>query len=218
MINIVLPTGKLLEDSMILLEQAGLKGLCQWAGTRKLRITFAEQAISVLFVRPRDIPAYVYFGAAEVGIVGKDVLWESDYAVYELIDLGFGRCELVFAVPATSPLVGAKVWPPTLRVATKYTRAAERYFQTIGQSVELVSLHGSVELAPYAGLCDGIVDITQTGRTLAENNLVPIAKIDYSTARLVVNQASIRTKYNEVWQILDSIKAVLESGSDDKNS
>jgi len=148
----------------------------------------------VILVRPADVPAYVDHGAADLGIVGKDILWESPGSHYELVDLNFGPCSLVFAVPQDGTLFGPETWPPLLRVATKYPRTASAWFESLGQAVEVVRLHGSVELAPQVGLVDGIVDLTATGRTLRENRLRVAAILDTSSARLIANQASMKTR------------------------
>jgi ATP phosphoribosyltransferase len=152
----------------------------------------------VILVRPADVPAYVDHGAADLGIVGKDILWETPGAHYELADLRFGECRLVLAVPLASSLNGPETWPPLMRVATKYPRTAGEWFEARGQSVEVVRLHGSVELAPQVGLVDGIVDLTASGRTLKENQLRITATLGESTARLIANQASLKTRTDAV--------------------
>jgi len=158
------------------------------------KLLLERPAVRVILVRPADVPAYVDHGAADLGVVGKDVLWESPGAHYELVDLRFGGCRLVLAVPAASKLSGRETWPPLLRVATKYPRTTAEWFQAQGQAVEVVRLHGSVELAPQVGLVDGIVDLTASGRTLRENNLRVVALLGTSTARLIANQASLKTR------------------------
>jgi ATP phosphoribosyltransferase len=158
------------------------------------KLLLERRAVRVILVRPADVPAYVDHGAADLGVVGKDVLWESPGAHYELVDLRFGGCRLVLAVPAASKLGGRETWPPLLRVATKYPRTTAEWFQAQGQAVEVVRLHGSVELAPQVGLVDGIVDLTASGRTLRENNLRVVALLGTSTARLIANQASLKTR------------------------
>ena len=145
-----------------------------------------------------DDAADVDHGAADIGIVGKDILWETPGAHYELVDLKFGGCRLVLAVPLASRLNGPETWPPQLRIATKYPRTASSWFEARGQAVEVVQLHGSVELAPQVGLVDAIVDLTATGRTLKENRLRVTAVLGSSTARLIANQASLKTRTNAV--------------------
>jgi ATP phosphoribosyltransferase len=160
----------------------------------------------VILVRPADVPAYVDHGAADLGIVGKDILWETAGAHYELVDLHFGDCRLVLAVPDTSKLDGPDTWPPMLRIATKYPRSTAAWFEARGQAVEIVRLHGSVELAPLVGLVDGIVDLTATGRTLRENRLRICGELGSSTARLIANQASLKTRTQAVQSVVSKLR------------
>jgi len=160
--------------------------------------------------RPTDVPVYVEMGACDCGVVGKDILWESSRDCYELVDLGFGGCRLVLAAPDASRLARGQ-WPPSLRVATKYPHAARRFFDRIGVVAELIKLHGSVELAPATGLADAVLDITATGRTLRANRLVEVAEAGRSTARLIVNQASLKTRATEVDQLATSLRRAVES-------
>jgi len=148
-------------------------------------------------VRPTDVPIYVEMGAADCGIVGKDVLWESSRDCYELVDLHFGACRLVVAAPEGSPLARGD-WSGSLRIATKYPEAARRFFSGMAVTVELIRLHGSVELAPATGLADAVLDITATGQTLRANHLVEIAEAAASTARLIANQAALKTRSDAV--------------------
>jgi ATP phosphoribosyltransferase len=195
-VSIALPTGALMPGALRLLARAGLARLSAQALGRQLLVDRSN--IRVILVRPADVPAYVDQGAADLGIVGKDILWETPGAHYELVDLRFGACRLVLAVPLASKLDGPETWPPQLRVATKYPRTASAWFEARGQSVDVVRLHGSVELAPLVGLVDGIVDLTATGRTLKENRLRITATLGESTARLIANQASLKTRTDAV--------------------
>jgi ATP phosphoribosyltransferase len=163
----------------------------------------------VVLVKPADVPAYVDYGAADLGVAGKDQLWESPGSHYELVDLAFGGCTLIVAVPEASPLRGPQTWPPTLRVATKFPRATEEYMSRIGQTAEIVRLHGSVELAPLVGLTDAIVDLTDTGRTLRENRLCAVAEVARSTARLIANQASLKTRAQPLQDLITRIREVV---------
>ena len=199
-VSIAVPTGVLLGDALRLLGAAGLAALGAEELGRKLLVD--RSGVRVILVRPADVPAYVDQGAADLGIVGKDVLWESPGPHYELADLHFGDCRLVLAVPDPSSLDGPATWPPTLRVATKYPRATAAWFEAHGQAVEVVRLHGSVELAPLVGLVDGIVDLTATGRTLRENRLRVAAVLGESTARLIANQASLKTRTDAVQSVV----------------
>lgn len=191
-VAIAVPTGVLLEGALSLLGRARLVKLNAEELGRRLLIE--RGGVRVILVRPTDVPAYVDHGAADLGIVGKDVLWESGGAHYELVDLRFGGCRLVLAVPEASRLDGPATWPPLLRVATKYPKTTSAWFESRGQAVEVVRLHGSVELAPQVGLVDGIVDLTATGRTLRDNHLRVAAVLGDSTARLIANQASLKTR------------------------
>ncbi|HYL07961.1 MAG TPA: ATP phosphoribosyltransferase [Candidatus Udaeobacter sp.] len=203
-VSIALPTGVLMADSLKLIERSGLAQLGGDELGRKLLIE--RSGVRVILVRPADVPAYVDHGAADLGIVGKDVLWESRGPHYELADLKFGGCRLVLAVPDASSLDGPATWPPTLRVATKYPRTTAAWFESRGQAVEVVRLHGSVELAPLVGLVDGIVDLTATGRTLRENHLRIAAVIGDSTARLIANQASLKTRTQAVQSVAGRLR------------
>ncbi len=204
MISIAVPTGVLTTGALELLARSGVVELSAEELGRRLLIDRSD--VRVFLVRPADVPAYVDDGAADVGIVGKDILWESPGSHYELVDLHFGGCRLVLAVPDRSGLDGPDTWPPMLRVATKYPRTATAWFEARGQAVELVRLHGSVELAPQVGLVDGIVDLTATGRTLRENRLRIAAVLGESTARLIANQASMKTRTASVQSVVARLR------------
>jgi ATP phosphoribosyltransferase len=207
-VSIAVPTGVLLPGSLALLARAGVARLSQAELGRRLLVE--RDGVRVVLVRPADVPAYVDYGAADLGIVGKDQLWESPGSHYELVDLGFGGCRLVVAVPEASPLDGPETWPPTLRVATKYPRATQGFMRGLGHSVEVVRLHGSVELAPQVGLVDAIVDLTATGGTLRENRLRVVAEVGASTARLVANQASLKTRGEALQGLVARIRGAAE--------
>jgi ATP phosphoribosyltransferase len=203
-VAIALPTGVLLPGALKLLGRSGVARLSADELGRQLLVE--RPSVRVILVRPADVPAYVDHGAADLGIVGKDVLWESPGGHYELVDLRFGGCRLVLAVPAASKLAGRETWPPLLRVATKYPRTTASWFEAQGQSVEVVRLHGSVELAPQVGLVDGIVDLTASGRTLRENKLRVAAVLGTSTARLIANQASLKTRTEAVQSMVARLR------------
>ena len=203
-VSIAVPTGALHAGALSLLATSGLARLTAEELGRQLLIE--RDALRVILVRPSDVPAYVDHGAADLGIVGKDILWETPGAHYELVDLRFGDCRLVLAVPESSSLDGPDTWPPMLRVATKYPRTASAWFESRGQAVEVVRLHGSVELAPQVGLVDGIVDLTATGRTLRENRLRVAAVLGESTARLIANQASLKTRSQAVQSVVSRLR------------
>ena len=213
-VSIAVPTGVLLPGALRLLAGAGIASLNAEELGRRLLID--REGARVILVRPTDVPAYVDHGAADLGIVGKDILWESGGDHYELVDLRFGECKLVLAVPDSSHLDGPDTWPPLLRVATKYPRTASAWFESRGQAVEVVRLHGSVELAPLVGLVDGIVDLTATGRTLRENRLRVAAILGDSTARLIANQASLKTRAMAVQSAIARLREA--SGRDGENA
>jgi len=206
-VSIALPTGALMQGSLRLLARAGLARLGAAEVGRQLLVDRA--GVRVILVRPADVPAYVDHGAADLGVVGKDILWETPGAHYELVDLRFGGCRLVFAVPVASKLDGPETWPPQLRVATKYPRTASAWFEARGQSVDVVQLRGSVELAPQVGLVDAIVDLTATGRTLKENRLRIAATLGESTARLIANEASLKTRTAAVQAAVGRLRAAV---------
>ncbi|HEY3195646.1 MAG TPA: ATP phosphoribosyltransferase [Candidatus Dormibacteraeota bacterium] len=203
-IAIAVPTGVLLPGALRLLARARVMRMS--AAELGRRLLVERSGVRVILVRPADVPAYVDHGAADLGVVGKDVLWESNGAHYELVDLRFGPCRLVLAVPEGSRLGARATWPPLLRVATKYPRTTAAWFEAHGQAVEIVQLHGSVELAPQVGLVDGIVDLTATGRTLAENRLRIAATLGTSTARLIGNQASLKTRTDAVQKMVARLR------------
>ena len=203
-VSIALPTGALLPGALKLLSRAGVMRLS--AAELGRRLLVERSGVRVILVRPADVPAYVDYGAADLGIVGKDVLWESNGSHYELVDLHFGPCQLVLAVPEDSKIGGPETWPPLLRVATKLPRTTASWFEARGQAVEVVRLHGSVELAPQVGLVDGIVDLTATGRTLRENKLRVAATLGSSTARLIGNQASLKTRTDAVQALVGRLR------------
>jgi ATP phosphoribosyltransferase len=204
-ISIAIPTGVLLQGSLDLLRDAGAVELEREEIGRKLLVD--KDGLRVVLVRPADVAAYVDYGSADLGVVGKDQLWESPGPHYELVDLCFGGCVLVLAAPETSTLHERQTWPPTMRVATKYPRATTAFMEAMGQTVEIVRLHGSVELAPQLGLVDAIVDLTASGRTLRENRLRVVAEIGRSTARLIANQASLKTRTEPLQALVSRFRA-----------
>jgi ATP phosphoribosyltransferase len=202
-LSIALCTGVLLEESLELLARAGVARIDR--GQLGRRLLVEKDGVRVVLVRPADVAAYVDYGAADLGVVGKDQLWENPGSHYELADLGFGDCRLVMAVPEASELDGPDTWPAVLRVATKYPRATAAFFVAQGRAADIVGLHGSVELAPQVGLADAIVDLTATGSTIRENRLRVVAEVASSTARLIANQASLKTRSGEVQALVSRL-------------
>ncbi|MBI2014617.1 MAG: ATP phosphoribosyltransferase [Candidatus Rokubacteria bacterium] len=206
-LTLALPKGRLLAGALALLRDLGVEGVDQ--DSRRLIFTDAARDLRLLFLKPADVPAYVLYGAADLGIVGKDILLEQEPDVYEPLDLGFGVCRLVVAEPR-------ELWERDdpakwswVRVATKYPRLAEQYFTNRGIQVEIVRLDGSIELAPLVGLAERIVDLVQSGETLRANGLVEVAEIARSTARLIVNRASMKTEHARVTGLIEEMKAAL---------
>lgn len=204
-LTLALPKGRLLEPALDLLRDLGVDGVD--AASRKLIFTDPERALRLLFLKPADVPAYVVHGAAQLGIVGKDILLEQAPDVYEPLDLGFGFCRLIVAeLRELWERDDPSKWS-WVRVATKYPRLTEEYFSKRGIQVELVHLDGSIELAPLVGLADRIVDLVQTGETLRANGLVEVAEITRSTARVIVNRASMKTEYAAVTSLIEEMRA-----------
>lgn len=207
-LTIALPKGRVLDDSLALLKKIGFD--CQpLEEGRKLILDFPERRVRFLLLRGADVPTYVEYGAADMGIVGKDILLEQQKDIYEPLDLKFGFCRLVVAQPQERPRTPNALHWSNLKVATTFPRLTEEHFNRKGIQVELIYLGGAVELAPLVGLSDVIVDLVQTGRTLQENGLVEVEEIVQSTARLVVNRASQKTKYELVMQLIQQMRAYL---------
>ena len=209
-VTIALSKGKLLSPTLALFRQAGYSGYHVQDGDRRLILEFPDHGHRILIVRPSDVPVYVEYGAADLGVVGKDVLLEQTPDVYEPVDLGLGVCKLVVAKPnGQTPIQRLS---SKLRVATKYPNMTERFFNQQGLPVELIKLYGSIELAPLVGLADRIVDLVETGKTLKANNLVEEEIIAWSSARLIVNRASLKMKHAMVTEVINRIKKQVKKG------
>ena len=203
-LTLALPKGRLLDAALELLRDLGVDGVD--ADSRRLIFTDPARGLRLLFLKPADIPAYVTYGAADLGIVGKDILLEQEPDVYEPLDLGFGFCRLVVAeLRELWERDDAAKWS-WVRVATKYPTLTERYFSERGIQVEIVRLDGSIELAPLVGLAERIVDLVQSGETLRANGLVEVAQIMSSTARLIVNRASLKTAHARVNALINAMR------------
>ena len=206
-LRIALSQGTLLADTRAALAAAGLATDVLAEGSRRLVVPAAD--VEYVLARPSDVPTHVAHGAADLGIVGKDVLLETDADVLELVDLGFGRCRFVVAAPAGSVDRSLDEYRHlgSLEVATKYPRVAERHFQGRGIQVELIKLGGSVELAPQVGLADWIVDLVSTGRTLKENHLAIVEEIAVCTARLIANRVSYARDRERIAALATTLQA-----------
>jgi ATP phosphoribosyltransferase len=204
-LTLALSKGRILEDSAPLMAQLGLaprSGLDE----RRLRLPSRDPDVQLLIIRPTDVPTYVEYGAADLGIVGKDVLMEhGGDALYEPLDLGFARCRLVVAARKGASPDGSR----RPRVATKYPEITRRHFAAKGQQVEIIKLYGSMELAPLVGLADLIVDLVNTGSTLRANGLVEVETIAAISARLVVNKAAMKMKHAALRGWLDRFRDAL---------
>ena len=213
-IAIALPKGRLLTPALALFEGMGITCLQGFTESRRLICEDTDRQLQFLTLKPTDIPTYVEHGAADMGIVGKDQLLEQRCDVYEPLDLGFGACRLVVAEPAELHEQDDPHSWSHLRVATKYPNLAEAYFSRKGIQAEIIKLTGSLELAPLVGLAERIVDLVATGQTLKENGLVEVEEIVRATARLIVNRASLKTKYRRVQALIEQIRKQVEGQSE----
>ena len=205
MLTLALPKGRLMKQAAELFGKAGLDLGPVLEDSRRLRFELKEAGLVVLAVKPSDVPTYVEYGVADAGVAGRDILAEAGRDLYEMLDLGIGACRLAVA----EPVDGVATEGGALRIATKYPECARRHFLARGRPVEIIKLHGSVELAVLCGLADRIVDLVETGETLKQNNLVETETILEITARLVVNRASLKTRRQAVDDLLKKLKGVL---------
>lgn len=213
MLTIAISKGRLQEDTLALFARAGIVASEDDLNSRRLQVNTHDNRCSLILVKPADVPIYVKYGVADAGVCGRDVLLESAADVHEPLDLGIGRCRI--AVAGKREVVNDDYnLLATVRVATKYPRITSRYFHERGIPIEVITLSGSVELAPVLGLSDRVVDLVETGRTLRENGLEIIDTITESTARLIVNRASFHLKREEISQVIADIAAVLERSSE----
>ena len=203
-LTIAVPRGALFGGTLDLLDGLGIDTSAVRANDRKL--LFAD--IGVVTMRPSDVPTYVEHGSADIGITGKDVLLEqSERRVYELLDLGYGECEMVVAAPDNGDAIGDALRRlGRVRIATKYPRVAAAHFAETGRQAEIVEVKGSVELAPLAGLCEAIVDLTATGTTLRENRLAIREEIAVATARLIANPVAHKLKAEAIDEVLERLR------------
>jgi ATP phosphoribosyltransferase len=206
-LRIALAQGAIFEDTLRALDAAGLP-VAGLGGHRRLLVR-GEDGIEYVLARPADVPTYVAHGAADLGIVGRDVLLESDEDVVELVDLGYGACRFVVAAPAGTLDRSLDEYRHlgSLEVATKYVRVARRHFERKGIQVEIIRLSGAVELAPQVGLSDWIVDLVSTGRTLRENGLAVIEEIATCSARLVANRVSYARERERIAALAERFEA-----------
>ena len=205
MLTIALSKGRILNQTLPLLEKAGISVPKSELESRKLILDTNLSDVKVIVIRASDVPVFVQHGAADFGIAGKDVLLEHGAnGIFELLDLGISKCRLMVASKK-----GQDLNKSTLKVATKYVKSAKEYFYKQGKQVEVIKLYGAMELAPIVGLSDCIVDLVDTGNTLKANNLVPIELIQEISSRLIVNSAAFNTKHKEIKQWIQKIEKKL---------
>jgi ATP phosphoribosyltransferase len=207
-LKLAVPRGSLFDDTVEVLDAAGVEVSALRSDTRSL--VFGVGDLTLVTMRPSDVPTYVEAGAADLGITGKDVLMEqTDRVVYELLDLRYGACQMVLAGRRGEERLGeSERRLGTMRIATKYPRTAQRYFEQTGRQAEVIEVKGSVELAPLVGLADGIVDLVDTGRTLSENDLEVREEIAHCTARLVANRIAHKLRAAEVDALAERLRQV----------
>ena len=203
-LTIAFPKGKLFGLSKELFSRVGYTAEGLEEKSRKLIISNEEKKIRFIVAKTADVPTYVEYGAADIGVIGKDVLAEAEKDVYEVLDLGFGKCHLMMAVD--------KAQRRAKLAATKFPHIAEQFFTKKGMQMEYIKLNGSIELGPLVGLSESIVDIVETGTTLKENNLEEIAHIMDATARLIVNRVSYKLKFERIYRLVEDLRSALESG------
>jgi ATP phosphoribosyltransferase len=200
-----MPKGRIFEEAVRLLRLSGLPMPKTAELSRKLMLDLPSFNLSFILAKPVDVATYVEYGAADVGVVGKDILLEDKRDVYELLDLGIGACRLsLIGLPEARR---EHLMVP--RVATKYPRVASHYFRQKGQQVEVVKLNGSIELAPIVGLADRVVDIIETGTTMRENGLVELETIAPVTSRFIANRGSFRMKHQAISALVDRFKTAI---------
>lgn len=209
-ITIALSKGRIFKQTLPLLAQAGIEPIDDPETSRKLILDTNHELVKLVIIRATDVPTYVQWGAADIGVAGKDVLLEhGGEGLYEPLDLGIARCRLMVAGVPDAELSGDR-----LRIATKYVRSARRYFAARGQQVEIIKLYGSMELAPLVGLSDLIVDLVESGNTLKANGLVPLEHITDISSRLVVNKASWKMKHETVTQLMEQLRVAVNAGDE----
>jgi ATP phosphoribosyltransferase len=200
-LTIALSKGRIFKETLPLLKHAGIEPLDDPETSRKLILDTNRSDVKLVIIRASDVPTYVQYGAADLGVAGKDVLMEhGGEGLYEPVDLNIARCRLMVAGP-----VGGGAEPERMRIATKYVHTTRRYYAEQGRQVEIIKLYGSMELAPLVGLADRIVDVVDTGNTLRANGLEPLEHIADISSRLVVNKAAMKMKHERVKAFIDRI-------------
>lgn len=211
MLTIALSKGRLADQTLDLMEKAGYDVTAAREKSRKLILEDQNAGLRFILAKPSDVPTYVEYGAADLGVVGKDTLLEEGRQLYEVLDLGVGKCRMCVAGPASLKDKLDEI--PNKRVGTKYPNITRNYFEGVKkESVEIIKLNGSVELAPLTGLAEIIVDIVESGRTLYENGLDVLETVADISARLVVNRVSMKMKADEIKPMISKLREALEEG------
>ena len=211
MITIALSKGRIFEETLPLLQAAGITPLEDPESSRKLILPTNRDDVRLIIVRASDVPTYVQYGAADIGVAGKDVLNEhGGDGLYQPLDLNIAKCRMMVAVRSDFDYESAVKQGARLRVATKYVKTAREHFASKGVHVDLIKLYGSMELAPLVGLSDAIVDLVSSGATLKANNLVAVEEIAQISSRLVVNQASLKLKRTTIQPMLDAFAGAVQ--------
>ncbi|MDD5658896.1 MAG: ATP phosphoribosyltransferase [Actinomycetota bacterium] len=210
-LKIAIPKGYLLDSTIKLLDKAGYDMSCFSAANRKLFLHSKTDNIKYILTRPMDVPVYVESGACDLGFAGKDVLLEKESNVFELLDLKDGFCRIIIATKSdcVEKVKSHYEHFGSIKVATKYPNITRKYFKDKGMQVEIIKLYGSVELAPILGIADEILDITATGKTMTENNLVEMENVAESTTRLIANEVSYRVKNDIIENFINSLKIIM---------
>jgi len=213
-LTIALSKGRIFEETMPLLQKAGIKALDNPETSRKLILDTNHENIKLVIIRATDVPVYVQYGAADLGVTGKDVLMEHGGAgLYEMLDLHIAKCKLMTAGFADRPLPEGQI-----KVATKFVNCTRDYFARQGRQIEIIKLYGSMELAPIVGLADIIVDVVQTGSTLKANGLVPLEHMADISSRIIVNSASMKIKHEKLKSLLDQLKLAVDEKINEKKA
>lgn len=208
-LTIALSKGRLADQAIELLETAGYDCSAAKEKSRKLILEDEKTGLKFILAKPADVPTYVEYGAADIGVVGKDTLLEEGRNLYEVLDLGFGKCRMCVCGPKAIRTSFMQI--PNKRIGTKYPKIAKEHFEiNKHESVEVIKLNGSVELAPLIGLADIIVDIVESGKTLEENGLCVFEDIADISARMVINRVSMKMKSEKIQKLILSVREVLE--------
>jgi len=214
-VTIALAKGRLADFTITLLEQCGVN--CEQLRNpgRKLILHDEDSAYQFVMVKPSDVPTYVHYGVADIGVAGKDTLMEANLPLYEMLDLGFGKCRL--CICGFADKVQQRVTGSNLRVATKYPNIAQEVYFAKGQNIDIIKLNGSVELGPLTGMSDVILDIVESGKTLKENGLTIFEEVCDISARVVVNRVSLKTKSERIRSLLDALQIALQNQQNNKS-